>query len=300
MRLPPGRGAQPAFLFLGIWNTQDALFRWQRQAGQYPGLKVMDALKALQETISARLDGTRDQPFAVLDFDNTCIVNDVGEATLAFMCRNQLLRCGELLPSGTRTCSAAYHEQVFRYYYRLLDQGDIRAASMLCAGMLAGFKPDEAATVASAALDAEGTVPGETALYGIPIARGLAVRPSLQRLIDFSAANGVQIWIVSASPEIAVGAAMQRFGLSGNLIALRHRIDNGILSPTLDEPHSIAEGKVDCIKQRIDEGRRPLFAVGDSVYDLPMVEYADIQVVVERDNALTQEARRRGWFVLPG
>jgi phosphoserine phosphatase len=260
---------------------------------------IMDASTALEAAIGARIEGARDQPFAVLDFDNTCIVNDVGEATLAFMCRNQLLRCGDLLRSEGRPCNPAYHEQVFRHYHQLLNRGDIRAASLLCAGILAGYRPDEAAAVVAAALDAEGTVPGETELYGIPIARGLAARPGLQRLIDFSAANHVQIWIVSASPEIAVQAAMRRFRLCGNLIGLRHRIDNGILSHALEEPHSIAQGKVDCIKRFIHGSRRPLFAVGDSVYDIPMVEYADLHAVVERDNVLTQEARRRGWFVLP-
>jgi phosphoserine phosphatase len=260
---------------------------------------TMDALSALEAAIGARIVSAREQPFAVLDFDNTCIVNDVGEATLAFMCRNELLRYGDLLPSGGQPCNRDYHEQVFRHYHRLLNQGDIRSASLLCAGILAGCKPDAAAAIVSAALDAEGILPGETELYGIPIARGLAVRPALRRLMDFSAANDVQIWIVSASPEIAVRAAMQRFGLRGNLIALRHRIENEVLSYALDEPHSIAEGKVDCIKAFIHGSRRALFAVGDSVYDLPMVEYADLHAVVERDKTLTQEARRRGWFVLP-
>jgi phosphoserine phosphatase len=260
---------------------------------------IMDAWTALEAAIGARIDGTHDQPFAVLDFDNTCIINDVGEATLAFMCRNQLLRCGDLLPSGGQPCNPGYHAQVFRHYHQLLNRGDIRSASLLCAGILAGFKPDEAAAVVSATLDAEGDIPGETELYGISIARGLAVRPGLQRLIDFAAASNIQIWIVSASPEIAVQAAMQRFELPGNLIGLRHRIDNELLSHALDEPHSIAEGKVDCIKTYVHESKRPLFAVGDSVYDLPMVAYADVPAVVERDNALTQEARRRGWFVLP-
>ncbi len=257
-----------------------------------------DPLAALEAAISARIVGARDRPFAVLDFDNTCIVNDVGEAVLAFMCRNHLLRCGELL-SGAQPCDAAYHEQVFRQYHQLLDRGDIRAASLLCAGILAGFTRDEATALVSATLDAEGTVPGEGELCGIVVARGLTMRPSLQRLIAFSNANNIPIWIVSASPEIAVRAAMRRFGIAGNLIALRNRADNAVLSQTLEEPHSIAQGKVDCIRRFIDASRRPLFAVGDSVYDLPMIEYADLHAVVERDNALTREARRRGWFVLP-
>src|SRR3984893_15301876 len=135
----------------------------------------MDALTALEAAISARLEGARDQPFAVLDFDNTCIVNDVGEAALAFVCRNHLLRYGELLPSGPQPCKPAYHEQFFRHYYQLLHRGDIRSASLLCAGIFAGFERAEAAAVVAAALDAEGSVPGETELYGIPVASGLAV-----------------------------------------------------------------------------------------------------------------------------
>jgi phosphoserine phosphatase len=259
----------------------------------------MDTSTALEAAISRSIDGAPERPYAVLDFDNTCIVNDVGEATLAFICRNHLLRCGELLPSGAQACDPPYHERVFRHYYELLHDGDIRAASLLCAGVLAGFKSHQAAAAVSAALDAEGTVPGKAELYGVPIAHGLAVRPGLRRLIDFSAKNDIQIWIVSASPEIAVRAAMARFGLDGNLIGLRHRVSDGVLSCVLDEPHSIAQGKVDCIKKFIDDKRRPLFAVGDSVHDLPMVEYAELRAVVECGNDMTQEARRRGWFVLP-
>jgi phosphoserine phosphatase len=259
----------------------------------------MDASAAFEAAISKRLDETRAAPFAVMDFDNTCIVNDVGEATLAFMCANSLLRCSDLLPSGGEPGHPAYHGRVFRHYHQLLNGGDIRAASLLCARILAGFKPDEAAAVVAAALDAEGNIPGEAELFGIQIARGLAVRSALRRLIEFSTANAVHIWIASASPAIAVQAAMQRFALPGRLIALRHRIVDGVLSRTLVAPHSIQEGKVDCIKTFIDGKERPLFAVGDSVYDLPMLEYARLRAVVERDNAMTQEARRRGWFVLP-
>jgi phosphoserine phosphatase len=259
----------------------------------------MDASTAFEAAISKRLAAAREAQFAVLDFDNTCIVNDVGEATLAFMCGNNLLRCSDLLSPGGGPGDPAYHGQVFRRYHQLLNSGDIRAASLLCARILAGFKPDEAAAVVAAALDAEGNIPGEAELFGIRIARGIAVRPALRRLIEFSTANAVQIWIVSASPAIAVQAAMQRFSVPGNLIALRHRIVDGLLSRTLVAPHSIAEGKVDCVKTFIDGKMRPLFAVGDSVFDIPMLEYATLRAVVERDNAMTQEARRRRWIVLP-
>jgi phosphoserine phosphatase len=258
----------------------------------------MGTFTSLQEAISARIDVLQGQPFATLDFDNTCIVNDVAEATLAHMCRNRLLRCGDLLSSGRRHCSNEYHEQVFRHYYELLDRGDIQAASLLCAKMLAGFRRDEAQAIVAASMDADGTVPRRSELYGVPVSLGLAVRPVLRKLVDFLAANNVQIWIVSASPEIAVQTAMIRFGLPGKVIALRHVMHDAILSPELERPYSIGDGKVDCIKTFIDPGRRPLLGIGDSVHDLPMIEYADIRAVVDADDALAQEARRRGWFVL--
>jgi phosphoserine phosphatase len=138
-----------------------------------------------------------------------------------------------------------------------------------------------------------------TELYGVPIARGLAVRPVVRRLIDFLNANDVQVWIVSASPEIAVRTAMQRFDLPGNLIGLRNKLDEGIISTEVDAPYSISEGKVDCIRALIDDCSRPVFAIGDSIHDLPMIAYADIPAVVDCTEKLTKEARRRGWYVLP-
>jgi phosphoserine phosphatase len=131
---------------------------------------------------------------------------------------------------GAQPCDRDYHERTFRHYHQVLSRGDIRTASLLCTRILAGFRRNEAQATVSAALDAEGDVPGETELYGIRIARGLAARPRLRRLIDFAKASNVQTWIVSASPAIAVQTAMQRFGLFVNLIAQRHRIDNEILS----------------------------------------------------------------------
>ena len=151
----------------------------------------------------------------------------------------------------------------------------------------------------TAAIDAEGSIPWASELYGVPIARGLGVRPALRGLIDFSEANAVQVWIVSASPEIVVRTAMKRFGLPGKLIALRNKTDDSVISMELDAPYSIGEGKVDCIRTFIAAGNRPLFGIGDSMHDLPMIEYADIHAVVDCGNALTQEARRRGWFILP-
>ncbi len=258
----------------------------------------MDGFASLKAAISNHIDRQPSRPFAVLDFDNTVIVNDVAEATLAYLCRNQLLRRADLLPTPAGHCDRIYHREVFRRYYALLHRDDLQSESLLCARVLAGFTRNEAETIVAAAVDAEGSIPGVGELYGISIARGLAVRPVLRRLIDFLHANEVQVWIVSASPELAVRTAMKHFGLSGEVIALRSKLDDGVLSTDIEAPYSIGKGKLDCIRMFIHACHRPLVAVGDSMHDLPMIAYAHMRAVVDCNEKLANEARRRDWFIL--
>jgi len=256
---------------------------------------------ALETTIRERSRGAGDRAFAVVDFDNTCIANDVTEVTLAHMCRHHLLRHElhdvGLLP-GTPQERADYHARVFRRYYELLDAGDITSASLLCARAFAGFTREEATTLVSAAIDAEQQDTSETELYGVRIVRGIAVRPVLRTLLALLEQNRVATWIVSASPEIAVRTAMQRFGLSGQLIGLRPRLRGNVLSDEIETPYSIAEGKVECIKAFIDPERRPLLGVGDSMHDVPMLDYCEIGAVVDLNKVVVDTARGRGWFIL--
>jgi phosphoserine phosphatase len=259
---------------------------------------LMDAFASLQAAIREQIDCSPGEPFGVLDFDNTCIINDVAEITLAYMCRHRLLKCDDLLPLETPRSNGEYHQQVFRLYHALLGRGDIKSASRLCARIFTGFGPAEAGAIVSAAMDAEGNVSGKAELFGVSITVGLAVRLIVRNLIDHLMANNVQVWIVSASPEIAVRTAMKRFDIPGNLIALRNRIDHNVISKEIDEPQPIVEGKVDCIKTFVDARNRPLVGVGDSIYDLPMLEYATVRAVVDGDQILMKNARLRGWFIL--
>src|SRR5262249_40162927 len=87
-----------------------------------PAPTAMPALAALQTALRQRIGAAGERPFAVLDFDNTCIVNDIAEAVLAHMCRNDLLRYRGLLARDTPPDE--YPQRVFRHYYALLAQGD--------------------------------------------------------------------------------------------------------------------------------------------------------------------------------
>lgn len=240
-------------------------------------------------------DDTHDKPFAVFDFDNTCIVNDVGDAIFSYLSGHQLLRDRELL--GEADMSPAYHERVYHANYALLEAGKTKAAYMLNARLFSGFTPGEAEAITLAALTEEGTRLGSKMLYGHHIERGIVPRREILAIMDYLRNKGVVIWIISATPEPAIRAAMKHFGIVGNVVGSRSVMHDGIYASELIEPLSMFEGKVECIRAYVDPTRAPLLVAGDSMSDLPMLEIADVKIAIEgRD--LAETARERGWFLL--
>ena len=248
----------------------------------------------LQTEIKEKLSG-KDTPFAIFDFDNTCIVNDVGEAVFSYMCRNKLLRDTNLIGAY----EGDYHEAVFKKYHELYGGGKIKEAYALNAAMFSGFTPQEAEEIARVGIEAEGSEIGEAELYGSKIAHGLALRPQVMELMRLLQLNGVRIWVVSASAEIVVKVALKHFDIAvEDLIGVRAVIEEGIITRELESPMPIIEGKVDCMRKYIDPTQAPLLVIDDSTTGLPILETADIKVVVNRNNALTKEAEKRGWYLL--
>lgn len=254
-----------------------------------------DVLPAIEKAVDSGF-AHMENPFAVFDFDNTCIVNDIAEATLAYLCGHQLLRDKNLL--GEENSSDNYHERVFRSYYALLKEGKVKAAYTLNARMFSGFTPGEAEAAALTAIAEEGSRIGSKMLYDLHIERGLARRDVALSLMEHLRKRGVHIWIVSASPEPCVRAAMQHFGITGDLIGVRSTLKDGIFTAEIEEPRPVLEGKVACLRKFIDAVRDPLLVVDDSPTGLPVLETAEIKVVVDRGNELSKIARERGWFII--
>jgi phosphoserine phosphatase len=259
----------------------------------------VDVPQALQEMVRSEVTRTKNQ-FAVFDFDNTCILNDIGEATLAYLCRNKLLKDFSLLSNSLHNNidKGEYHERVFNRYHDLNEKGAIKEAYALNAQMFSGFTTEEATATTHAAIEFEGSEIGKAELYGRTIARGLALNPRTTSLLDFVKTTGSDVWIVSASVEIAVRAAMQHFGIEAKLIGVRPIVVNGKFNKELQLPLSILEGKVECVRTYINATASPLLAVDDSMTGIALLETANIKVVIDRGNALAKEARERGWFIL--
>ena len=259
----------------------------------------MENKKTLQKQIADAIAAANGgQLYAVFDFDNTCIANDIAEATLNHMARLALFRDPMIVAGPEEKDPQALAKKIFQHYYRLLKAGNVLGAYKFGAKTLSGLNVVEIEALVRDVIAAEGAAIGHAELFGAKIAKGLAARPAVIELINDLKKQGIEIWIVSASPRLLVTEAMKNFGITAKLIGVRHVIKNGLITSELEYPLSVMDGKVDCIKLFIDPAARPLIGVGDSGNDLPMLEYSNLKAVVDRGNSLSEKAKAAGWNLL--
>lgn len=256
-------------------------------------------MKELYKTIEEKINSSeKENLFSVFDFDNTCIVNDIAEATLAYMARNNLFKCRNVLPGLENLNLQILSEKIFKYYYGLLSAGDVKGAYEFGAKTLEGLSISETENLVMNVLKFEDSEIIADKLFDVEIVNGIAVRKSVMKLIKYLQVRKVIVWVVSASPEILVAETLKNFNINVHLIGIKNVVKDNIITADLKYPTPTVEGKVDCIKLFIDSVVKPILGVGDNNNDLPMLEYADIKVVVDRHNPLSKKAKNEGWFLL--
>lgn len=225
--------------------------------------------------------------YAVFDFDNTCVINDVGEAVLAFLCENKLLKHFD-------------NETAFKKYYALLEEGKTQEAYEFATQVLAGVTIDEIKQIVKETVKKEGTKLSKRNLYGIEINHGIKINKSIAKLIGLLHAT-YEIWVVSASARPIIEEALKLYFpcCTINCIGMESKQNRGILTEQLIYPTSTFRGKVDNIKKYISKDTPPVLGAGDSMNDRYMLEYSKVKVVVDRNNQLTELAREKGWIILP-
>ena len=237
--------------------------------------------------------------YAVFDFDNTCIVNDIGEAILHFLCRNNLLRDHNLLKDNYIDIYE-YHQAVFTYYYKLLNNRLTEQAYILCAQCISGFSVDEIKNITKHAITYEGTIITKENIFGININKGLKKRDTLSKILEYSQKNNIDVFIVSSSPEYLVKIAFHLFypKINATIIGIKNITKKSIITKELVYPLSILSGKVLNIKNNIHPSIKPLFAIGDSMNDFKMLEYSQLPIVVYQKNNLSNYAQKNNWDII--
>jgi phosphoserine phosphatase len=122
----------------------------------------------------------------------------------------------------------------------------------------------------------------EVDAYANRVVSGLQHRlqSELHPVLSWAEQNAVDVFVVSASPEPLIRAALRVVGPHAHVIALRPQWSpEGIMLADVERPIPFGEGKRSLLRTAL--GPRPLYAAfGDSAFDLPMLAEATIPVAV--------------------
>src|SRR3989339_1351822 len=113
-------------------------------------------MKMIKEIV----DNLPSEGYAVFDFDNTCIINDIQEALLAYLCENSILKNFN-------------GEEVFKKYYQLIESSKLHEAYEFAVSVFWGFSLDELRKFTKDSIDSEGSRITKRELFGIKINKGI-------------------------------------------------------------------------------------------------------------------------------
>ena len=269
---------------------------------------------------------------AVFDFDNTCILGDIGELFSHYLIdemkyrydleeywelvdpldgRDELRRVTEAAMSVDRAHRKG-HELYERY---LAEMGALYARRLFRAGkrdcyewavrLHVGIGVDEMFTWSKEAMEREiaNQVAKERrqAQFGeVQINRGIRLIEEIGHLLKAMEDAGLEVWVVSATNHWTVQVAASFFGIpKDRVLGNRVALDGDRLTAIREEPVLFREGKVEIIEREI--GKVPVFVAGDAITDLEMLGMAThLSLVIDRgDQILRKVGKEKGWLFQP-
>lgn len=187
------------------------------------------------------------------------------------------------------------------------DHRRMEPAYAWASALLAGYTEVEISSFADQAIDANEAAPEGVSqtLAGVKVAGSTRLYPEMKELVEKLQQAGVQVWVVSASPEPVVRSYARRAGIGAErVIGIRSRLDGAAKwSPTIlgcgAQPDNTAityiDGKRCWINQTIygdatasawqrRSGIRQMFAAGDSNTDITFLRDATgLRLVINRN-----------------
>ena len=221
------------------------------------------------------------------DADGTLWRGDIGETLFLAALRRRLFRseARAALAADAQACgapTAGDANELARALFDAYGEGryDEQRAFAMMAWVFAGWERSELSSFAAEVLDDFGFEE--------------AVRSQTRALLAWAAKNGRRVWVVSASPEIAVLEAARRLGLpEERVVAMRVAERDGVLLPSLAAPATYAAGKLARLRDHTSDAL--LAAFGDTAYDLALLRAAIVPVAVD-----PKESLRAALHELPG
>jgi phosphoserine phosphatase len=202
------------------------------------------------DELLARLDALP-PGHAMFDLDGTLIEGDIGEATL-----RRRIQEGPLPPVARA----------------VLGDSDPW-------GVYEALAPVPQAIVAVQALAGWTAADLDRAVDDAFATREVVARPEVVALAE-AVGRRHQVWILTGSAEILGAACARRFGIR-HVTGVRTRMEGPRLTEEILHPVSCAEGKVDVCRQVLGDVR-PVFAIGDSPWDVHVLRHAHVACVTGR------------------
>lgn len=114
-------------------------------------------------------------------------------------------------------------------------------------------------------------------------------------------AQGHEVWLITATPEIVAQVIAERLGLTGALGTKVQALE-GVFTGELDGPVLHGDEKATVARLFAEQKRADLaecWAYSDSSNDIPLLSMVGNRVVVNPDAKLLAHANAHGWRVMP-
>jgi HAD superfamily hydrolase (TIGR01490 family) len=124
------------------------------------------------------------------------------------------------------------------------------------------------------------------------------VYPQAREKLEWHRARGDEILIISASGEHLVKPVARRLGAHAG-IGLQAGVSNQRFSGAVEGKLTFHQGRVDRLKLWLETRKSPayqqIFAYCHTLYDQPLLEFADVSTVINASEALQNIAAAQGW-----
>lgn len=243
---------------------------------------------------------------AVFDFDNTLIFGDQGFNLMYYLILNLKIHAEEEWfwnPENWKQIPKEEKEKTYELYLSLKKNKDKNSNIELLDQFLKIFEYLEKKSLESAyrwtkifysgysvkELKEYSEISFQLALKqnfeflklpsGIEIQQGIRINSALYELIQTLLNYNWNIYIITASPEIAIQAIAKYWNLpEKNVIGMKLKQKKEILLPEIEEPYTYNYGKYLAFKNIVQD---PIYiAVGDSYPDIYLLENAKISIFV--------------------
>lgn len=267
-------------------NTTEQAILFYNLLGTYMKLQTV---KQLSERIATAVQKTAshnpDPAVIATDADGTLWSGDVAVDTFWAMVRRnevheigRIALCDKLEQLGFERPSTIHQAAKLLFDGYLSERIDEELACDMMMWVHTGLSQQQATEIVTEILHEENLVE--------------RIHPEMKAVVEWANDKRIPVYVVSASPRFVVQVGVKLLGIDPkNVIAASPIEQNGKLQPLLDEPMCYAHGKVLGLQRHLPRATI-VAAFGDELFDLEMLQHAQIPVAVRPKDRLRKVANQ--------